>query len=383
MQLARYKKLSLAVMLSMGSGAPAMADVTYEGEAGTLSVGGDVELNINAYNEHEGGSSLFRTQSGERLGRDDRFNQDGRILIDINGDRQTSRHYARFKLQPLWNTSGDTGVDDAWFAVGSHAGSELKVGRFEAFDLFPLGQDVFVQYSGSTSNSLYSDGQSYVYQAREGRGRGDSGQIALSHQFGDTMYTEVATLFGDRSDLFDGDTYHGYDIEDDSKSAAIVRPVIAWTPESWTFAVGMEANLVNDSVIDERGEDIGDRTGYGARVSYGHEGLDFNLNFAHMEAHEESNSTVGVNTVWNNVGVGYIYAENDIDDVKPGASMKDITPAGVNKSSTLYSSYRFANVLGINQFDTYVGAYYSEVDHDNGATETDRYGARVRLKYLF
>ncbi len=142
------------------------------------------------------------------------------------------------------------------------------------------------------------------------------------------MYTEVATLFGDRSDLFDGDTYHGYDIEDDSKSAAIVRPVIAWTPESWTFAVGMEANLVNDSVIDERGEDIGDRTGYGARVSYGHEGLDFNLNFAHMEAHEESNSTVGVNTVWNNVGVGYIYAENDIDDVKPGASMKDITRLG-------------------------------------------------------
>jgi len=382
MLLARYKTLSLAVALSMGTATSAMAAVTYEGDNGSLSFGGDVELNINAYNEHDGGTNLF---SPETHRRSDRFNQDGRVLLDIGGERHTDAHYARFKLQPLWGTSGDAGLDDAWLAIGGHGGSEIKVGRFEAFDLFPLGQDVFLQYSGSTSNSLYRDGQSYVYQAREGRGRGDSGQIALSHRFDNDVYFEVATLFGDRSGLFSGDTYHGYQIADDSKSAAIVRPVVAWQPGNVSVALGMETNLVNDSVVDERGEDIGDRTGYGATISY-HEGdLTFNLNLAHLEAHEERNTSVGANAVWNDFGVGYIYGRNRIDEVNPAADPGDITPEGKNTSNTVYASYRFADVLGLSGFDTYLGTYFSYVDHENGvsSSDTNRYGARLRLKYHF
>lgn len=290
-------------------------------------------------------------------------------------------------MQPLWGTSGNAGLDDAWLAVGSERGTEIKVGRFEAFDLFPLGHDIFIQYSGTTSDSLYSDGQSYVYQTREGRGRGDSGQIALSHRFGNDFYAEVATLMGDRSGLFDGDTYHGYRIDDDTKSAAIVRPVIAWQPGDWSFALGMETNVVSDSVVDERGADIGDRTGYGATASYNGGGLIVNFSLAHLEAHEESNSSLGVNTIWNNIGLGYIYARNQIDEVNPNIDVDQdmLTPEGRNESNTVYTSYRFANVLGLNDFDTYIGAYYSYVNHENdmNSSDTDRYGARIRLKYFF
>lgn len=80
MPVAQYKKLLLIAAISTGMATSTMAAVTYEDERGSLSFGGDVELDINAYNEHEGGVSLFRGQSGEPLDRDDRFNQDGRIL---------------------------------------------------------------------------------------------------------------------------------------------------------------------------------------------------------------------------------------------------------------------------------------------------------------
>ncbi|MDQ7732042.1 carbohydrate porin [Halomonas sp. SpR1] len=387
MLLAKYKKIPLVVAISMGMATSTMAAVTYEDERGSLSFGGDVELDINAYNEHEGGVSLFRSQSGEPLDRDDRFNQNGRILLDVSGERHHRGNFARFKLQPLWGTSGNAGLDDAWLAVGSEQGTEIKVGRFEAFDLFPLGHDIFIQYSGTTSDSLYSDGQSYVYQAREGRGRGDSGQIALSHRFGNDFYAEVATLMGDRSGLFDGDTYHGYRINNDTKSAAIVRPVIAWQPSDWSFALGMETNVVSDSVVDERGADIGDRTGYGATASYNGGDLIVNFSLAHLEAHEESNSSIGLNTIWNNIGLGYIYARNQIDEVNPSIDVDQdmFTPAGRNESNTVYTSYRFANVLGLNDFDTYIGAYYSYVDHESdvSSSDTDRYGVRIRLKYFF
>ncbi|MBZ5488672.1 carbohydrate porin [Halomonas aquamarina] len=385
MLFSRYTKLSLALAITMGGITPVLAAATYEDERGVISFGGDVELDINAYNEHEGGVSLFRNQSGEPLGREDRFNQDGRILLDIGGERHYQSNFARFKLQPLWGTSGNAGLDDAWLAIGSEQGSEIKVGRFEAYNLFPLGHDIFIQYSGTTSDSLYSDGQSYVYQAREGRGRGDSGQIALSQRFDNGFYAEVATLFGDRSGLFDGDTYHGYRIDDDTKSAAIIRPVIAWQPDDWSFALGMETNVVNNSVMDERGADIGDRTGYGVTASYNGNGLILNVSLAHMEAHEESNSSVGINTIWNNIGLGYIYARNQIDNVNLAAEQEFLTPVGRNESNTVYTSYRFANVLGLNDFDTYIGAYYSYVDHDSdvNSDDTDRYGARIRLKYFF
>ncbi|SJN14797.1 Putative glycoporin [Halomonas citrativorans] len=385
MLFSRYKKLPLVVAISLGTTTSAMAAVTYEDERGSISFGGDVELDINAYNEHEGGVSLFRGQTNEPLNRDDRFNQDGRILLDISGERHHGDNYARFKLQPLWGTSGNAGLDDAWLAIGSEQGTEIKVGRFEAYDLFPLGHDIFIQYSGTTSDELYSDGQSYVYQTREGRGRGDSGQIALSHRFDNGFYAEVATLLGNRSGLFDGDTYHGYRIADDTKSAAIVRPVIAWQPGDWSFALGMETNVVKDSVVDIRGEDIGDRTGYGATASYNGNDLILNFSLAHLDAHKETNSSAGVNTIWNNIGLGYIYARNQIDEINPAAEMDFMTPEGRNESNTVYTSYRFADTLGLKDFDTYIGAYYSYVDHESDANsdDTNRYGARIRLKYFF
>ncbi|WP_036826823.1 carbohydrate porin, partial [Photobacterium sanctipauli] len=87
---------------------------------------------------------------------------------------------------------------------------------------------VFLEYSGDTSNELYTDGSAYVYQMKEARGRGSDGQIMYSQQFGN-LYVELGSMIGDRSNLFNGgigSQYHGKTI-DASKDAFLIRPVVA------------------------------------------------------------------------------------------------------------------------------------------------------------
>lgn len=367
----------LALSVSTG----AVAELTYTGDSGELAFGGDVELDINSYNTQSG--PVF---SEDNIETSDEYNQTGRILLDVSGERTNQSNYARFKVQPLMQTDGNFGLDDAWFSFGKDGGLELKVGRYEAYDLFPLGQDVFIEYNGDTSDSLYSDGQGYVYQAREGRGRaGAAGQVMVSQRRGN-VYAEVSTLFGDRSDLFDGETYHGFDISDDNKNSFIVRPVLAWSPGPWTFAAGVEANLVGDSIVDETGEDISDRTGYGTRVTYSEGAWSVNANLAYLDAHEEDNFTLGLNALFHNFGVGYIRAVNDIDSFKPnGNGGFDLNMPGEYTVDTLYASHRFPEIIGIDNFDIYLGAYYSRIDHEevDNLDDADRYGGRLRFKYLF
>lgn len=373
---------TLAIFAAM----PASAELVYEGEAGKLTFGGDVELNINAHNS-QSGPIFFEDEVDNK----DEYYQDGRILLDVSGERTSSTgNYARFKAQPLIETDSDPGIDDAWFAFGTPNGLEFRIGRYEAFDLFPLGQDTFVDYTGDTSDGLYTDGQGYVYQAKEGRGRaGDSGQMMVSQRSGD-IYAEISTLFGDRTDLFagagNGGTYHGYAIDPDTKNSFIVRPVLAWTPGPWTLAAGLEANVVDDALVDENGEDISDRTGYGTRLSYAEGDWSVNVNLAYLDAHEEDNLTLGLNALWRNFGVGYIHARNEIDDVKPGTNGDfDLSVPGKYTVDTLYTSYRFPNVLDVENFDIYLGAYYSQIDHKeiDNLDDADRYGGRLRFKYYF
>ena len=47
----------------------------------------------------------------------------------------------------LLKKDGDTGVDDMWVQAGNST-ADVKLGRFEAMDLFPLGKDVLVENSG-------------------------------------------------------------------------------------------------------------------------------------------------------------------------------------------------------------------------------------------
>ncbi|MGX9520892.1 carbohydrate porin [Vibrio mediterranei] len=371
-------KLSLAAVLVSSAMAANAGIAITDTETGKFSIGGDVEFDFN-----------FQDREGQE---NNEFNQSGRILLEFAGERYTDTgHIFQVNVQPLMESSGNVALDDAWFAFGKQDGWNLRMGRFEAFDMFPVGQDTFLEYSGDTANDLYQDGAAYVYQMKEGRGRGSDGQIMYSQSF-DNLYLELASMIGDRSVLFGANTfddpakvtYHGREVIN-NKDSVLLRPVVGYQAGNFGIAASMEANLVKDAVIVKNGSeeiDISDRIGYGVTANY--TTADWNLiaNFAYMDAVDETNMTAGVNALYKGFGLGYIHANNDYEN-------KKITgwAEGKAKVDTVYASYEFADVLQVDDFSIYLGAYYTTVDNqtdraDLFAEDTDK-GVRVRFKYFF
>lgn len=360
-------KLSLAaVLVSAAMGANAGISIV-DNETGNFSIGGDVEFDFN-----------FQDREGQE---NNEFNQSGRILLEFAGERITSNgHVFQVNVQPLMQSNGDVALDDAWFAFGAQDGWNLRMGRFEAFDMFPVGQDTFLEYSGDTSNELVSDAAPYVYQMKEARGRGSDGQIMYSQSF-DNLYVELGSMIGDRSDLFTGGEYHGAPIDQGkTKDSVLIRPVVGYQAGNFGIAASLETNLVKDAVVTTSGVDISDRMGYGVTANY--TTADWNLiaNFAYMDAVDEDNMTVGLNALYKGFGLGYIHANNEYENKKLTYT------EGKAKVDTVYASYEFADVLAVDDFSIYLGAYYTKVDDQTTAQvfeeDTDK-GVRVRFKYFF
>ncbi|MBC7002374.1 carbohydrate porin [Photobacterium sp. BZF1] len=375
-------KLSLAA-LAVATSFTATAGISIiDNEQGSFSIGGDVEFDFN-YQDNDQADTL-NTEN-----KDSNYNQTGRVLIEFAGERKTeSGHYLAVKAQPLMDSNGEVNLDDAYFSFGKQGGWDLRMGRFEAYDMFPVGQDTFLEYSGDTANDLYRDGAGYVYQMKEARGRATSaGQLMYSQTF-DNLYVELASVIGERADLFgtntegDGVTYHGREVIS-NKDAIVVRPVVAYQMGDFRIAGAIEANLVKDAVIDDAGNDLSDRIGYGITANYTVNDLSVNANVAYLDALNEKDTSVGLNVLWKGFGLGYIYGVNDFD-------AKSDFYDGKVKIDTFYASYEFANVLDVEDFSIYLGAFHTSLNEEGkrlneGAmfSELDDKGARVRFKYFF
>lgn len=373
-------KLSLAAVLISSAMAANAGISIVDNEKGNFSIGGDVEFDFNFQNRDSNENVLGETNS--------EFDQTGRILVAFYGERYTETgHVFQFNAQPLMKSDGNVGLDDAWFGFGAKDGWNLRMGRFEAFDMFPVGQDTFLDYTGDTANDLYNDGAAYVYQMKEGRGRGSSGQLMYSQSFGG-LYLELASMIGPRDVLFAKDSigdsyYHNALIRSDlTKDSVLLRPVVSYTVNNFSIAAAMEGNLVKDAVVVESGNglvDISNRLGFGFTTKY--QANDWNLiaNFAYMDAVDETNMTVGVNALFKGFGLGYIHANNDYEKDKIATTVN-----GNAKVDTVYASYEFADVLQVEDFSIYLGTYYSKQTSDIDTYDEDGdLGARVRFKYFF
>ncbi|EGR2796782.1 porin [Vibrio navarrensis] len=318
-------KLSLASVL-VSAAINAQAGVSIENDMGAFSIGGDVEFNLdytdkNATNKQE-------------------LNQNGRILVQVAAEHTVSGdRYIKMQAQPLLDTSGNVNLDDAWFAMGKKADWELKVGRFEAYDLFPVGQDTMLAYA--TANE--------PYRANAARGRGDNGQVAFSKTF-DSVYFEVASLFKDESNA--------------DNNAVFLRPVVAFqATDSFRVAGGLEANVTADKL-----DPANDFMGYGVTANYSADAVSVNLNYAFrdFDSQTKEQSTIGANLLVSGFGLGHVYAQDETNAVK-------------SKLNTTYASYEIANVWDVDALNIYLGTYYSkQSDSDNKDL-----GARIRFKYFF
>ena len=363
---------------------------------------GDVEFNFDGASRT--GSLTSVKTSEERNwapGNRERWDINGRILLGFDGIQHAANgKYAGITVQPLANINGKMNLDDAAFYFGQENNWRIKAGRFEAYDMFPLNQDTFIEYSGNTANDLYSDGYGYIYMMKEARGRSDSGGNLLFSKMLDNWYFELNTLVEDGSSLYVDKRYHGNTLEN-QKNVAYLRPVVAWSSGAYSVAAAMETNLVNNAYgdKDEKGHwhDRSDRTGYGITLSWNtlkndpEDGMVVNLNSAMLDASEEKDFSAGINALWHRVELGYIYAHNKISvfnltglDNECGSDCAILAPGNYD-IHTLHASWQLPDILNMPNFNIYLGTYASwlETTVEQSSHYQPRYGARLRFKYLF
>ena len=366
---------------------------------GDIKFYGDVEFNMDGASSSGSLTSVRTTANKDWApGNNERWDINGRLLLGFDGMRKMDNgQFAGFSVQPLADLNGKMNLDDAVFFFGQENDWKVKVGRFEAYDMFPLNQDTFVEHSGNTANDLYSDGHGYIYMMKEGRGRSDAGgNFLLSKQL-DNWYFELNTLLEDGTSLYNDGGYHGRDMEQ-KKNVAYLRPVVSWAKDEFSVAAAVEANVVQNAYgyKDTQGHfvDQSDRTGYGLTMTWNGlksdpaDGVVVNLNTAYMDANNEKDFTSGVNALWRRFELGYIYAHNKISDYAGVICENDcwIKDQGTYNIHTLHASYQIPNVMNMQNFNIYLGAYYSFLDSDDKLSQgddDDRYGARVRFKYFF
>ena len=394
----RALKKQEAQATTVASAAPAKPALQLN-DYGELKFYGDVEFNMDGASR-TGSLTSVKTSANKNWapGDKERWDINGRILLGFDGLRKGANgKYAGFSVQPLADMDGKMNLDDAVFFFGQQDDWKIKIGRFEAYDMFPLNQDTFIQYSGNTANDLYADGFGYIYMMKEGRGRSSSGGNLMLSKYAGDVYFELNTLVEDGTSLFQDSRYHGNAL-DNKKNVAYLRPVVSWAKDEFSVAAAMEANVVQNAYgyKDAQGNfiDQSGRTGYGLTMTWNglkrdpEDGVVVNLNTAYMDASNEQDLTAGVNALWRRFELGYIYAHNKISDYAGVICDNDcwIKDEGTYNIHTFHASYQIPNVMNMQNFNIYLGAYYSILDSDEKLSQgddDDRYGARVRFKYFF
>jgi len=227
---------------------------------------------------------------------------------------------------PTGSSDGEkVGIDDAWIQFGNSA-ADLKIGRQEAADLFPLGKDVVVEAAGGA----------YGYRTNALRGRFKTGQLHA--------VAGLNAAPGLRVEL-------GLVTEKSGTPAAAygLRPTLVYTAGALTVRAGVESYKKNN--VSYSG------TGVSAGYSLG-QGVGLNVNYGKNS--DLNASSVGVNAVFGDAGVGMV---------------QDKTAA--NKATTYYAAYSFP-LMGVK------GATITPALSTSKATGVDNLNAfKVRLNYAF
>lgn len=290
--------VALAAALSVGA---AFAEVKFDAniETNTTKVtgksvdnGGRVEVNANAQLMKNG---------------DNFVNAKGTLEIPLTGDKLN--------------------IADAWIQFGNSS-ADLKLGRFEAVDLFPLGKDVVVEGAGAASG----------YRANSLRGRFSDGQLhaAVGLNAGAGLRAELGVVTK----------------KDTTGKAYGFRPTVTYSSGPLTLRAGVES-------IKTEGSTAAAQTGFGLSAGYAiNSDTSVNVNYAkNSKANAQS---FGANATFGAAGVGLIQDKN--------ASAKQ---------TTFYAAYSFP-LFGIK------GATVTPAISRSTGTGVDGVTAvRVRLNYAF
>ena len=219
-----------------------------------------------------------------------------------------------------------TRFDDAWVQAGSSS-VDLKLGRFEAMDLFPLGKDVAANITniGYNGNSL--------------RGRMKDGRLhaAIGLNAAPGLRVEVGLVTERQAE---------------GKSFGL-RPVVQYSAGALTLRAGVEAIKADGGGASSTGVAL--TAGYALDSS-----TNVNANFASNS--KQDKSSFGLNATFGAAGVGFIQGRDK---------------AASAKSTSLYAAYSFP-LLGVKGASITPAISFTKV---TGAANVT--AARVRINYAF
>jgi Porin-like glycoporin RafY len=196
--------------------------------------------------------------------------QGGRVEMNV-ASKTDKGGFVAGRASYMAGKSGTASVDDMWVQIGNAAG-DIKLGRFEASDLFPLGKDVIVDDDGIGG-----------YRANQLRGRmGSAAHAALSFNAGSGVSAELGVIASGKN--------------------SGVRPTIGFSAGGLNARVGLETGK------NEAGAKV---EGFGATIGTGFAGGAVNVNFSNGKVGGIKSSSIGLNGVFGAAGIGYIMDKTD------------------------------------------------------------------------
>lgn len=305
-----------AVAALCASAAAAHADLAFDA---------NLELDTTYNNEANASASNAARASDLTMG--------GRVEVNAGSKLNNGDAFVAARASLLLKKDGNAGTDDMWVQFGNKTG-DVKLGRFEAMDLFPLGKDTVVDEVNGT------------YKANDLRGRMGSnrfhGAVGLNAAPG--LRVELGLVFSKEAGAKRG-----------------FRPAVSYTTGPLTVRAGVESvkTLANPTATPPTTADSS-ATGFGLSVGYAlASDSNLNVNFAK----KEDDKAFGVNATFGALGVGLISGKGATD---------------ATKATTVYAAYSMP-LFGVKGASVTPALSVSK----GGAGQDTRTAARVRINYAF
>lgn len=304
-----------AVAALCASAAAAHADVAFDA---------NLELD-NTYSNEANASTKDARKSDLSMG--------GRVEVNASAKLNNGDAFVAARASLLLKKDGDAGTDDMWVQFGNKSG-DVKLGRFEAMDLFPLGKDTVVDEVNGT----------YKANALRGRMGGDTFHGALGLNAGEGLRVELGLVYNN-----------------DEGSVRGFRPAVSYNAGPLTVRAGIESikTLANPTATPPTTANSSE-TGFGLSVGYALAAdSNLNVNFAK----KEDDKAFGVNATFGALGVGLISGKGATD---------------ATKATTFYAAYSMP-LFGVKGASVTPALSVSK----GGSGQDTRTAARVRINYAF
>ncbi|MDT8992952.1 carbohydrate porin [Curvibacter sp. APW13] len=289
-----------------------------------------IDANIELDNTSRDGTYVAAADKG--------LTQSGRLELNV-ANKAGADAFVAGRATFLSKKDGTVATDDMWIQLGN-ASTDVKLGRFEAADLFPLAGDTLVNHAGT------------VYGANTLRGRkaSDVFHAATTFNLGSGLAFELGLISTTTTNL-SGATARG------------LRPVLSYTSGPLAAKLGLEQGEYNS------GNKV---SGFGLTVGYDFGAFKLTGNYAQGKQDatiDDTQSAYALTVAVGGLSVGAISAKND-------------ATGGDTRVQTGYVSYSMP-LFGIKGATITPAVSVSKAADSVANTNKEETAFRVRLHYDF